>query len=829
MNPFSKRALLPIAVSLFVFPCVYAGSPATDVYPKPHIYKISGGAGVDAGKLAASSISKNPELKKVLPRTLKAKKIRATGTIPIVVEKDGTKVERELAKRNAKNVPEAYVLKVTPAKIEIFAKDDAGVFYAAQTLARMIEADGKIAVCDIADWPDVAHRGSVEGYYGRPWTPDARLRQFDFYGKYKINTYIYGPKDDPYHHARWWEPYPKETAELLKKQIQAAHDNHVDFVWAAHVGSIITNPANAQENMRKLVEKFEIMYDLGVRSFGVFFDDIFTHNAELQSDVCNYVVEHFLSKKNDVTPLVMCPSQYNRGWSGGDYLDILGNRLHPSIRVMWTGDSVCTDITEGTVDWISKRIKREPYIWWNWPVVDYCASSLLLGRTYGLAKENRDKYSGFVSNPMDKPEASKIALFGVGDYCWNVDAFDSVPSWKYGIKTLFPKYADAMQTLANHSSDQGPNGHGYRREESVEFKPVIDKATAEYEKGKFSAATAKKMIAEFKEMRGASKELISLVPADNPELWEEIEFWVRTLGETGKFGDSVVKFVMTKDVKKRKAYAERAAKYYASRERTMEAQAAHADKIGAPHRNPSRVAARVVAPFLTKVFRDEWAKYCKQIGVKTSAPANDEDAPYKVISDVAQMKKDIPAREGKYVRIRKFEPITLAPKQYVGIGLPEGVYGDYVHVILENKDAAKNGALELSTDGVTWKRFDFKGKNNKGDELFVDLDPAKKIRFFRYVNTSNKSFSIKLKEFKFDVPEDAKVNSRAAIFDNDPTSYYTIENKTETFVSPGPAKDAVVLSDAPKCVTVSKEGGKVKVTVKPEKAGHVEVFEILWK
>ncbi len=828
MNPFSKQALSAFAVSLFAFPCVYAGSPETDVYPKPQLAKVSGGAAIDAGKLAAASLSKNPEVKRVLPRLLKSMKIKASGTVPVVVATDAVKVEREFAKRRAKNTPETYVLKVTPAKIEIFAKEDAGIFYAAQTLARMIEADGKIALCDIADWPDVEHRGSVEGYYGRPWSPAARLSQFEFYGKYKINTYIYGPKDDPYHHARWWEPYPKETAELLKKQIRAAHDNHVDFVWAAHVGSIITNPANSEENMQKLVEKFEIMYDLGVRSFGVFFDDIFTHDAELQSKVCNYVVENFLAKKDDVTPLVMCPSQYNRGWSGGDYLDILGERLHPSIRVMWTGDSVCTDITEGTVDWVSERIKREPYIWWNWPVVDYCASSLLLGRTYGLAKENRDKYSGFVSNPMDKPEASKIALFGVGDYCWNVDAFDSVSSWKHSIKALFPKYASAMQTLANHSSDQGPNGHGYRREESVEFQPVIEKATAEYGKGKFSVATAKKMIAEFREMHGACKELISLVPADNPELWEEIEFWVRTLGETGKFGDSVVKFVMAKDAKKRMEYATRAAKYYASRERTMEAQAEHADKIGAPHRNPSRVAARVVTPFLVKVFRDEWAKYCKQVGVKTSSPASDEDAPYKVISDVEQMKNDIPVREGKYVRIRKFEPITLAPKQYVGIGLPEGVYGDYVHVLLENKDAVKNGALETSVDGETWKRVDFKGKD-KSDELFVDLDPAKKIRFFRYVNTSNKAFSIKLKEFKFDVPEDAKVNSRAAMFDNDPTSYYTIENKAETFVSPGPAKDAVVLSDAPNCVSVSKEGAKVKVTVKPGKSGHVEVFEILWK
>ena len=824
MFPFPKHTLSAIAVSLFAFPCLYAGSPETDVYPKPQAVKVSGSSTIDASKLSGRSFAKNPDLKKALSGVLKARKIKAAGKVPIVVEKDKAKIAREFSKRKVKDVPEAYVLKVTPAKIEIFAKDASGVFYAAQTLARMIEADGKIAVCEVADWPDVQHRGSVEGYYGRPWTSDARLSQFDFYGKYKINTYIYGPKDDPYHHARWWEPYPKETVELLKKQIQSAHENHVDFVWAAHVGSIITNSSNPQEDMQKLVKKFEIMYDLGVRSFGVFFDDIFKHNAELQAEVCNYVVENFLSKKDDVTPLVMCPSQYNKSWSGGDYLDILGDKLHPSIRVMWTGDSVCTDITEGTVDWVSKRLKRPPYIWWNWPVVDYCASALLLGRTYGLAKENRDKYSGFVSNPMDKPEASKIALFGVGDYCWNVDAFDSETSWKYSIKALFPKYASAMQTLANHSSDQGPNGHGYRREESVEFKPVLDKATKELEHGKLSTGTAKKLLSEFKKMRLASSRLVKTIPTDNPDLWLETEFWVRTLGETGKWGTMTVNFAMAKDVKKRLEYAAKAAKYYVSRDRTMAEQAHHADKIGAPHRNPSKVAAREVAPFLTKTYQNEWTKLCKQLGVNTNTMEPSEVA-YKVLSDVEQMKKDIAVREGKYVRIRKFEPVTLKPKQFVGIELPEGVYGDYVHLILENEDAAKHGTLELSTDGKTWKAANAKTKK---DEVYIDLDVAKKIRFFRFVNTSGKAFNMKLKEFKFDVPEDAKANSKGAIFDGDPLSYYTVKS-TETFVSPGPAKDAVVLSDSPKSVSVSKENGKVKVTVKPGKSSPVDIFEILWK
>lgn len=805
-----------LSLSLFIVPTAGAAS-AKDIFPVPQHVVENGAQSLDATALSAGVARKYAPIDAVL----KARKITAGGSLSVNTEKSGATLAEALKKERVSPCAGAYFLKITPKEIFISVSDAAGEFYAIQTIARMIEIDGKITCGTVLDWPDVPFRGVVEGYYGRPWTPEARLSQFDFYGKYKINTYIYGPKDDPFHHERWWDPYPKDTAELLKKQIKAAQDNHVDFVWAAHVGSIITQPAGAQENMKKLVAKFELMYALGVRSFGVFFDDISVHNANLQAEVCNYVVKNFISRKKDVGPLIMCPSQYNKGWSGGDYLDILGNKLDPEIRVMWTGNSVCTDITKDTVDWVSARIKRPPYIWWNWPVVDYCASALLLGRTYGLAKENKGKYAGVVSNPMDKPEASKIALFGVADYCWNIDAFDSEKSWKAGIRQLYPKeYAAAMQTLANHSSDQGHNGHGYRREESVEFKPVVDAALEEYrESGKISKATEKKLMTEFSQMNAASKKLISLIPTDNPSLWEEIEFWVRTLSETGKFGGAVVKFITSSDLKKREEFAGKAANFYHSREKTMESQAAHADKIGAKHRNPSKVAERIVMPFLDEIFLAEWGKFYEQLGGKSVEPAAAEVA-YKVVTNIEQMKQSTAQREGTYVRIRKFEPFTLEPKQYIGIELPEGIYGTYIHLKLENAEASKRGCVEVSKDGTTWTRFNMR---NNGAELQNPLDEAQKIRFFRYVNTSGKPINIKLNEFKFDIPENAKACSRTAMTDGDPRSGYTF-SAAETIPAEKGARKVHVLSSNPKRIKVDADG---TVHVNPEKGKTVTVFEII--
>ena len=41
-----------------------------------------------------------------------------------------------------------------------------------------------------------------------------------------------------------------------------------------------------------------------------------------------------------------------------------------------------------------------------------------------------------------------------------------------------------MQVFVNHNSDQGPNGHGYRREESVEIEPVVKRVLEAAREGK---------------------------------------------------------------------------------------------------------------------------------------------------------------------------------------------------------------------------------------------------------------------------------------------------------------------------------------------------------
>jgi hypothetical protein len=63
-------------------------------------------------------------------------------------------------------------------------------------------------------------RGTVEGFYEPPWSHAAHLAHLEFSAEVGLNTYVYAPKDDPHHRARWREPYP--AAELARLSDLAA-------------------------------------------------------------------------------------------------------------------------------------------------------------------------------------------------------------------------------------------------------------------------------------------------------------------------------------------------------------------------------------------------------------------------------------------------------------------------------------------------------------------------------------------------------------------------------------------------------------------------------
>lgn len=440
---------------------------------------------------------------------------------PIIIGEYGDKSIAKFRK-DIPEVEEGYFLEIAADRVVIAGRDGRGTFYGVQTFLQLLKPS-KVMQCKVIDYPSVSERGVIEGFYGNPWSHADRLRQFEFYGQNKLNTYVYGPKDDPYHRARWRVPYPEKEASQLKELIVAAHKNKVKLVWAIHPGGDIKWTS---EDYQFIIEKFKLMYELGVRTFAVFFDDIKGEGtrADKQAELMNYLTDEFVRRHEGVEPLIMCPTQYNRNWSHGDYLSILGAEMYPEVNIMWTGNSVVDMIGENDMKWINDQIRRKAYIWLNYPVNDYCQSRLLMGKTYGNGLNINDMVSGFCSNPMEYAEASKLSLYSIADYTWNMAAYDSVSSWERAMKVLMPTCHEAFRIFCENNVDIGYSVHGLRRDG---------------ESPNFDATSKESLSKSFAELVWAADNILA-DEVNSPEMLAEIRPWVESMRLLGLRGQMYI-------------------------------------------------------------------------------------------------------------------------------------------------------------------------------------------------------------------------------------------------------------------------------------------------
>lgn len=447
--------------------------------------------------------------------------------------------EKDAAKHGVEAKSGAYKLVVGKKHINITAFDDAGAFYGLQTLRQLMEsakASGNEIPCmTITDFPDLPYRGVVEGFYGNPWSHEVRLSLIEFYGRNKMNNYIYGPKDDPYHSSpNWRQPYPEQEARQISELVEACKRNRVNFVWAIHPGQDIRWN---KEDYDSLVGKLNMMYDLGVRSFALFFDDIsgIGTDSNKQAELINNLTRDFVKPKGDVTNLMICPTDYTEAWANpgeNGQLATYGKKLNPDVEVFWTGSAVCSDLTPSTLEFVNSRIKRPALYWWNFPVSDYCRNYILQGPSYGLDTSlTAADVAGIESNPMEHGEASKLALYGVADYTWNVGAYNPIDNWERGLADIAPEDPAAYRTFAIHSADTET---GYRRAESWETETFPYNS---YTPEQFEALA--KQFAEIQTVPGRMEKI------SNKQLLNELRPWLTEFGHLGERGSATLELIKT--------------------------------------------------------------------------------------------------------------------------------------------------------------------------------------------------------------------------------------------------------------------------------------------
>ncbi|MFQ6046421.1 MAG: protein O-GlcNAcase, partial [Gemmatimonadales bacterium] len=312
--------------------------------------------------------------------------------------------------------------------------------------------------------PPLQHAGVIEGFYGAPWSHDDRLDILRFMGNVGLDTYVYAPKDDPYHRERWSDPYPDEELARLRALVATAQEAAVEFWYAISPGGSMVYSDSA--HYRALEGKIRTVSELGVTHFGFFVDDVpatlqherdresFRTLASAHAHVINRLY-HDLAQHG--ARLAVTPTTYTDAWGDRDYLAELGDLVDPGVPFFWTGVDVASPaITREEADRWAEATGRKPIVWDNYPVNDYARWRPFLGPFRGRDPELSRSTAGLVSNPMNEAHASMMSLATLAAYARDPGAYRPLSAQRTALISLYgEKAAQLLGPLIEVYGDYG--------------------------------------------------------------------------------------------------------------------------------------------------------------------------------------------------------------------------------------------------------------------------------------------------------------------------------------------------------------------------------------
>lgn len=380
---------------------------------------------------------------------------------------------------------DAHNISIKDNVISILGKETDAAFYGLVSLEHILNQsqDNVVSNLLIEDYANTQIRGVIEGYYGIPWGNDNRAELLEFGGQFKANAFVFAPKDDPYHRERWSELYPEDELKGHERLAQLGNETKNRYIWTIapfQPQSDPITPDNEEEGIAKLIEKFEQLYSVGVRQFGVLGDDV----GELPKQTVVHVmqeVSQWAEDKGDVYDFVFVPQGYVLAdWGfNAEELNLYDAEFPDDVQIMFTGQNTLSRITQDSIDGFKRKgveegERRDPLFWLNWPVNDIDREDyrrLFMGKSE-MMEPGVENIVGVLTNPMEESQPSKIAIFGTADYSWNSTDFDADQNWIDSFKYVEPHASEELHEIAKHMSNMDNGGIG-GLEESEELKQPI--------------------------------------------------------------------------------------------------------------------------------------------------------------------------------------------------------------------------------------------------------------------------------------------------------------------------------------------------------------------
>ena len=296
-------------------------------------------------------------------------------------------------------------------------------------------------------------RGVIEGFYGPPWSPGDRVELIEFCAERGMNAYVYAPKNEAKHRARWREPYDHGEQALFAELVRRCRACGVRLGFALSPGLDIDYGSTADR--RALRDKLQAAVDLGVDWVVVAFDDLpgRTSSGKDQAELLAWLHEELAD--DGALRLSLVPTEY-AGTCASPYLADLAAGLPPEVDVMWTGPQVVSStITAADARQRAEALSgRPPLLWDNYPVNDgQMAPSLFLGPYVGRDPELAETCSGVLCNPMPLAHASRVALATAAEFLRAPERYRPQEAWERAIADVGGSGAPVLRRLATACAD----------------------------------------------------------------------------------------------------------------------------------------------------------------------------------------------------------------------------------------------------------------------------------------------------------------------------------------------------------------------------------------
>jgi len=343
---------------------------------------------------------------------------------------------------------DGYQLKINKNKeIIINAKNERGIRYAFNVLNNLVASNYQnllLPIIKIDDEPSFKLRGVIEGFYGNPWSHENRLDVINFMDKYRLNAFMYAPKDDEYHRNKWRELYPEEELTKLITYKNECDLKEIDFYYCISPGKDFNYLDENDFNL--LYKKLDQVIDRGINKFALLMDDIDYKLSEenkkifkrpgiahayITNKINNYIKENVIEHD-----FIMCPTEYHQNWDS-QYRNDLKIKMDADVKVFYTGDNVCAEIIDNDNAKHIKEVYDHPIVLWeNYPVNDFWKSRIFLAPIINRGTNLNQHFESMVSNPMNQWHASKIGVISIADYMWNTNKYNPEISFERALNEL---------------------------------------------------------------------------------------------------------------------------------------------------------------------------------------------------------------------------------------------------------------------------------------------------------------------------------------------------------------------------------------------------------